>query len=284
MKLIDKVFEDLPGNGRKSLQQSILDMMENYGFLAKFHHHNESDDQPSNSCSSEVKYFIPAQLRVSDPELWTLTPKDSDPCALIFNFCDGFVPHGLFPQLVSRLVAFSPKLECTQVPKLYYNGVHFILGKKGEFDLVLLRSKRCLKLVLKGYPDVSTNSEHVAENSLAIQVRTVIEEELGSLCRQWHWLGNVRCEICVTCCACTSSGVQCERHKSASCSDQDCIHLLPISSVTVEPVTSFTCPEQVGDRSRFTLTNLHKWYPCSTPEVRTINKIYIISSRSKARG
>ncbi|KAJ7370228.1 hypothetical protein OS493_033573 [Desmophyllum pertusum] len=42
-----------------------------------------------------------------------------------------------------------------------------------------------------------------------------------------------------------------------------------ISSVTVEPVTSFTCPKQVGDRSRFTLTNLHKWYPCSTPEEKT---------------
>ncbi|XP_078371564.1 uncharacterized protein LOC144655214 isoform X2 [Oculina patagonica] len=263
MQLIDKVFEDLHGNGGKSLQQSVLDMMEKYGFLAKFHHHEESSKQTSNSCSSDIKYFVPAQLRVSRPELWKLAPLDSDPCSLVVKFCDGFVPHGLFPQLVSRLIALSSKLECTQVPKLYCNGAHFILGKKSQFDLVLLCSKHCIKLVLKGY---NADSQQVAASSLAIQVRTLIEQELASLCQQWHWLGNVEYDLCVSCSACLSSSAECERHKSASCLDQDCMHMLPISSVAVEPVTSFTCPEQVGEHSRFTLTNLHKWYSSKTSE------------------
>ena len=50
--------------------------------------------------------------------------------------------------------------------------------------------------------------------------------------------------------ACTSSDAQCERHKSGSCSDQDCLHFLPISSVTVEAITLFMCREQVGDGKR----------------------------------
>ena len=257
MQLINRVFKDLHGSGREALQQSVLDMMEKYGFLAKFH--------PHHSNSSEIKYLVPAQLRVSRPELWKLTPQESDPSPLIFNFCNGFVPHGLFPQLVSHLVALFQKLEFTKDPKLYCNGAHFFLGKKSQFDLVLLCSKHCIKLIFKSY---DTDSELlVAGNSLAVQVRTLIEQELEHLCKQWHWLGNVHYDVCISCKACLSSATQCERHKSASCVDQDCMHLLPISSVVNEPVTLFTCPEQVGEHSRFTLTNLHKWYSSSTSEV-----------------
>lgn len=254
-QLISKVFEDLHGSGREALQQSVLSMMEKYGFLAKFHHHHSNN--------SEIKYFVPAQLRVSDPELWKLEPRESDPCSLIFNFCNGFVPHGLFPQLVSHLIALSPKLECTKEPKLYCNGARFFLGKKSQFDLVLLCSKHCIKLVFKGY---DTDSKQGVGSSLAVQVRTLIEQELESLCKQWHWLGNVHYDVCISCSACFSSATQCKQHKSASCLDQDCMHLLPISSVPDEPITLFTCPEQV-EHSRFTLTNLHKWYSSSTSEV-----------------
>ena len=70
MQLINKVFEDLHGSGREALQQNVLEMMEKYGFLARFHHHFNS---------SEIKYFVPAQLRESHPELWKLTPQQSDP-------------------------------------------------------------------------------------------------------------------------------------------------------------------------------------------------------------
>ena len=266
MQLIEKVFEDLQVSGHKSLQQSVLEMMEKYGFLSKFHRHEEPDEQRNISFDREIKYFVPAQLRVSDPKLWELTPQESDPCALVFKFCDGFVPHGLFPQLVSRLITLCPKLECTSPPKLYCDSARFILGKQSQFDLVLLCSKRCIKLVLKGYNLVT--ADQVAD--MAIQVRTLIEYELESLCKQWHWLRNVHYEVCVVCSACTSSDAQCERHKSGSCSDQDCLHFLPISSVTVEAITLFMCREQVGDHSRFTVANLRHWYHHSNPEVRAI--------------
>lgn len=270
IKLISKVFEDLHGSGREALQPSVLDMMEKHGFLAKFHNHC--------SDSNEVKYFVPAQLRVPHPELWKLAPQGSDPCSLIFNFCNGFVPHGLFPQLVSHLIAHSPMLECTKDPKLYCNGAHFFLGKKSQFDLVLLCSKHCIKLIFKGY---NTDSEQGFGNSLAVHVRTLIEQELESLCQQWHWLGNVHYDVCISCSACNlSSATQCNRHKSAFCLDQDCMHLLPISSVAIQPVTLFTCREQVGEHSRFKLPNLHKWYPSSTTEVTILELLVRICNRA----
>lgn len=269
MQLINRVFENnLHGNGSKSLQQSVLDMMEMYGFLARFHCHKESDAPASNSCNSEIKYFVPAQLAEPLCDLWELVPQDSDLCPLVFKFCDGFVPHGLFPQLVSRLIARSPELVCVKDPRLYCNGAHFFLGKRSEFDLILLCSKRGIRLALKCYGTTLTDTQQETQNSLAFKVRTLIEEELESLCKQWHWLGNVRYEVCIACLACKLSSVKCKRHKSPCCPDQDCLHLLPISCV--EPNTLMMCPEQIGECSRFTLTGLHKWYSSTTPEVTVL--------------
>ena len=278
MQLIDRVFENnLHGNGSEALQQSVLDMMEMYGFLARFRLYKEPDAQSSDSCGSQIKYFVPAQLTVSLSDLWSLALQDGDPCPLVFTFCGGFVPHGLFPQLVSRLIVRSAELECVQVPKLYCNGARFLLGKRSEFDLLLLCSKRAIRLVLKCYKNAATDPKEVTENSLAVKVRSLFEEELQCLCKHWHWLGNVRYEVCVACLACErSESVKCERHKSASCSDQDCLHLLPISISSVERNTLMTCPEQIGDHSRFTLTGLYKWYFSTIPEV-TINHLITVS-------
>lgn len=254
MQLVNRVFENHDnGFDGRSLQQDVLDMMEKYGLLAKFHVHPESNES-SDVLSSELKYFVPAQLRVSPGNLWDLTPQDTDPCPLEFRFCDGFVPHGLFAQLVSRLIGRFADLECTKSPKLFCNGVRFILGKRSEFDVLLLCSKRSIRLTLRSHQAASTDRRQVTENTLPVKVRSSIEEELENLCKQWHWLGNVHYEVCVTCLAC-------KRHTSSSCSDQDFQHLLPITNV--EPNTLMTCPDQVGDGSRFTLKGLHRWYTLS---------------------
>ena len=192
-------------------------------------------------------------------------PKEGDPCALIYKFRDGFIPHGLFPQLVSRLITLCPMLDCTTPPKLYCDAAHFILGKRGQYDLVLLCSKCCIKLVFREYNCHMSSESLENERSRACQVRTFIEDELKSLFGQWHWLRNARYEVCVTCYACESSDAKCNRHQSASCLDQDCLHFLPIPS-EVDSKTPFTCPEQVGDHSRFIVSNLHLWY--SSSEVR----------------
>lgn len=264
MQLINKVFEkNLHCNESKSLQQDILDMMEMYGFVARFHPQQESNTESrhANSC----KYFVPAQLSISAGELWTLATQDTDPHPLVFKFCDGFVPHGLFPQLVSRLIGRSSELECMKIPKLYCDGVRFFLGKRNEFDLILLCSKRSIKLALKCYGSAPPDTQQGTVFSLPINVRILIEDELSKLCGQWHWLGNVRYEVCVVCLACQRSSVKCQRHKSPCCADLDCQHLLPISDV--EPNTLMSCPEQVGDHSRFTLIGLNKWFPSAASEV-----------------
>lgn len=268
MQLISRMFESDDERFKgKALKQDVLDMMEKYGFLAKFQEHSDSlrSDSSDETENCQVKYFVPAQLRVSPEILWSLIPQDTDPCPLIFKFSGGFVPHGLFAQLISRLIGRSTEFECMKPPKLYCNGVRFFLGKRSEFDLVLLCSKRSIRLTLRSHCTASADACQVTENSLAIKVRILIDKELENLCRQWDWLGNVHYETCVTCLSCQQANVEHQRHESSSCSDLDHQHLLPVTNT--EPSTLMTCPDQFGDGSRFVLKGLHKWYHCPTSEV-----------------
>mgnify|MGYP001795988494 CR=1 FL=1 len=47
----------------------------------------------------DAKYFVPAQLRSSPDKLLDVQPSENDPCSLYVHFLDGFLPHGLFPQV-----------------------------------------------------------------------------------------------------------------------------------------------------------------------------------------
>ena len=240
-RLINRVFAGSVGSTFH--QQSILEMMEMYGFVAKF------VCQEQRQGCDVVRYFVPAQLTVSPEDLWDLGPGDFDPCPLLFKFLDGFVPHGLFPQLVSRLVSRCPELECFECPKLFYNGVRLGLGRQNQFDLVLLCSKHYIKLVWRSYGSSLSNDVRENETVSAIQVRALVEDELTSLCQQWQWLGNARYEVCVPCLPC---GEFAGREKDSS------FHMIPVRAD--DPRKLLTCSRVFGDRSRFKLPGLDKWY------------------------
>ena len=105
MELVDRVFSKFLLQG--VVKDDILSMMEQFGLVAKF--------SPS---SSDVKYFVPAQLKASPDGLSAVQPSPSDPCPLYVHFMDGFVPHGLFTQLVSRSISWCSTVGPTQYPKL----------------------------------------------------------------------------------------------------------------------------------------------------------------------
>ena len=109
MELIDDVFSRFIQQG--VMKDDILDMMEKFGLIVKF--------SPS---PSDVKYFVPAQLKTPPKDLYQLLPSHTDPCPLYIRFVHGFVPHGLFSQLVSRFIRWCFKTWPLQLPKLYQNG------------------------------------------------------------------------------------------------------------------------------------------------------------------
>ena len=81
MELVDLVFSNflLKGVARKD----ILDLMEQFGLLAKF-----------SSLKTGEKYFVPSQLKTPPDCLCSMAPTTLDPCPLFVYFVNGSVPHG----------------------------------------------------------------------------------------------------------------------------------------------------------------------------------------------
>ena len=133
-------------------------------------------------------YFVPSQLKTSGEDLSRSKPYDGDPCLLYIHFLLGFVPHGLFPQLVSCLINWSPNLGCTALPNLYCNAVHCSLGSKDQFDLILWCSKRFIKVVLRtSRPESSGLVRSAMSAPSPVQVRSFLEQTLLDLKEDCCW-------------------------------------------------------------------------------------------------
>jgi len=241
MRLVDHVFAEFLCDGQS--QTDILAMMEMYGLIAKF-----SPENAEKSPSSAVKYFVPAQL-CSCPE----TDLDTAPtgiCALYIYFPDGFLPHGLFPQLVSRFILACPALGCTDEPNLFQNLVRFILGGN---DLFLICKQSFVKVVLqKKETDPATADED--DVGLAAKVRERLESILRSLSRDFACLRNMCYEFCVACPSCSDPNKTCAKHRIQSCTQSDCIHFLPMPNEG-----KLICKKTFGARSRVEISGLEEW-------------------------
>lgn len=232
MRLVDHVFAEFLCDGQS--QSDILCMMEMYGLIARFTPESTDKDSPT------VKYFVPAQL-CSCPEI-EMDTSFTGICSLYIYFPDGFLPHGLFPQLVSRFIAGCPELGCKDEPNLFQNLARFILG---QTDLFLICKQSFVEVVLQ-------TKESDNGNGLAALVRERLESILSSLSRDFACLRNMCYEFCVACPSC--SGKACAKHKTQSCAHSDCIHFLPISNDG-----KLICTKTFGARSRLDVPGLDEW-------------------------
>ena len=253
MRLVDHVFAEFLCDGQS--QTDILCMMEMYGLIAKF----TPEDSKKAPTPAAVKYFVPAQL-CSCP-VTDLDTSPTDICPLFINFSDGFLPHGLFPQLVSRFISACPTLGCRDEPNLFQNLVRFILG---ESDLFLICKQSYVKVILQ-------NKEQ--DVGLASQVRELLESILRSLSRDFVCLRNMRYEFCVTCPSCCDSNKVCTKHKVQSCAFIDCIHFLPISDDG-----KLICRKTFGSRSRVEVHGLEEWRGLSKKVIKLILTSYSLLS------
>ena len=239
MELVDHVFSKLLLQG--VVKDDILHMMERFGLVAKF--------SPS---SSDVKYFVPAQLKASPDDLSAVQPSPSDPCPLYVHFVVGFVPHGLFTQLVSRSIRWCSTQGSTQFPKLYQNGARFVIGKQIIHHLILICKKRFIKVVLKQM----THRQQVSgddSTEVAAEVREFVEGCLHDLSQDFPYLRGLQYQLCVACPYCQEENRECTNHRKMACSREDCLHLLDIKQG--EPLI---CMENVCDKV-LTVNGQEKW-------------------------
>ena len=230
-------------------------MMELYGLIAKF------------SCSSsesehEQIYFVPAQLRSSPAGLCEIKPSKSDPCSLYLHFLNGFVPHGLFSQFLSRCISWYSKHGIKQAPQLYNNGARLFIGVQATFDLVLICRKRFIKVILKRRKPTSPEpSSTTASSKMAVEVRTFIEKTLESLSLDLSWLRNLRYELSVACPHCVESSEKCSKHRLVRCGQDDCLNLLQVC-----PGEELICRKSFSDES-IKVHGLEKWFQVENSQV-----------------
>lgn len=247
MELVDHVFSKFIQQGL--VKEDILDMMEWFGLIAKF-----------SAPPSDVKYFVPTQLKSSPEDLGKMEPSPTDPCPLYLHFVDGFVPHGFFCQLVSRSISWCSKIGSIQPPNLYRNGAWFVVGRQIIHDMILICKKKFIKISLKQ----RTQDEAVSVSTspeTARSVRLFVEDTLQDLLQQFQYLGGLRYEFCVACPYCLQRSEECVNHSQTLCTHEDCLHLLEIKQRE-----RLICMKSVSDKV-LTVRGLEKWYPQRTSQV-----------------
>ncbi|XP_078383076.1 uncharacterized protein LOC144665670 [Oculina patagonica] len=249
MALVDHVFVDLIQKGLS--KEDILNMMELYGLIAKF-------SFPPADGEQEERYFVPAQLRSSPSDLYEIKPSDCDPCPLYLEFLDGFVPHGLFAQLLARCIRWCSECNPKTAPNLYQNGARLFIGKQTIFYLILICRKRFIKVILKRNPASALPT--TASVTMASDVRAFLEDTLQVMSRELSWLRNLKYELCVACAHCLSRTDPCDKHGTVCCTHDDCLRLLPLS-----PKGQMICPMSFCDEA-IAPVGLEQWLPVHKTE------------------
>ena len=210
MELLHHVFSKFLLKG--AAKDDILDLMEQFGLIAKF--------SPSKT---DVKYFVPCQLKMPPDSICAMVPSSSDPCPLYVYFVTGSVPHGLFTRLVSRLVRWCSEAGPAQPPTLYQNGAWFVIGRKIIHDLVLICKKQFIKFFVK--QKIQRQKISMEDTSeVAVPVREFVEATLETLSHDLLYLRGVQYEIRVACPYCQLE--KCSGHNKMGCTHDDCLHLL----------------------------------------------------------
>ena len=256
--LVDHVFSKFMDKGL--CKQDILDLMELHGLIAKF-------SIATGKNQDKQRYFVPTQLRSSPSGLCEIKPSGCDPCPLVLHFLDGFVPHGLFPQLVSKFIHWCSENGLKETPQLFNNGARLFIGKQITFALILICRKRFIKIVLKRRnPSCSKPQSMNASNKMAIEVRNFIERTLGDFSRDLSWLSNLRYEFSVVCTHCQQR--ESDHDGLMSCCHDDGVHLL-----RVRPGVELICMENFSDET-VKVPGWEMWFEESHSQV---NKIFFIS-------
>nr|XP_058942270.1 uncharacterized protein LOC131770568 [Pocillopora verrucosa] len=216
MEHVDHVFSSFITGG--IVKADILDMMERFGLIAKF-----------SASPTDKKYFVPAQLKSSPVELCNMELSSTDPCPLYLLFVHGFVPHGLFLQLVSRCIRWCSETWATHQPTLYQNGAWFIIGKDIH-DFVLICKTGFVKVTLRQRKAQSDQVEGQNSVELATLVREFLEDTLKNLSQEMPYLRGMKYRLCVACPYCHQGAEEtrraCSDQVKTSCTHKDCFHLI----------------------------------------------------------
>ena len=101
-----------------------------------------------------------------------------------------------------------------------------------------------------------------ASTKMANKVRDFLETSLKAFTSGLFWLQSLRYKLWVACCHCLNNGDKCSKHKSASCSEDECLHLL-----RVHPEQEPICTKRYISDKTVTVNGLEKWFQAYTAQI-----------------
>lgn len=252
MELVDHVFAEPMRTGLP--KQDILNLMEIFGLIGKFLPDSETGEQ---------RYYVPAQLASSSPGLNEISQSACDPCPLYLDFLDGFVPHGLFHQLVSRCIGWCNNCGFKVAPDLYNGGATLYIGKEPIYNMFLICRKRFIKVILKQMDPSSTSLISASAEMEPFEVHINLDCILTDLKCDLFGFRNLRYEWCAACTSCLETSYKCKKHSADHCSHDDCLHLLKVKE------GKMICKERKFCTKTVTVRGLEKWF--QVPKKHQVN-------------
>ena len=249
-ELVDHVFSEFCQQG--VIKEDILEMMMKFGLIVQF-----------ALSPTEKKYFVPCQLRSLPDILSIKEPSPGDPCPLYLDFQGmGYVPHGLYLQLVSRCIKWCSTSGFKEPPELYDGTSLFFIGKKLTHRMMLECKKRFIKIVLRQMKRNDGSSyEPVSAKEVPILVRKFLNEMMQNLLETLPWLKNVVYELCVKCPYCLKVEKPCDNHRKFPCYDERCLCLK-----TVAPDGSCRYCSKSHFDEILPLPELKRWFSSSSED------------------
>ena len=210
-KLIDHAWRDLLEN--QESHNSLIAIMERLCLLS-----------PWPSSKDSKQYLVPSML-MSPPTYDVLQLLDSVNIPSLFvTFASGRVPPGLFSRLILHFLRWcGEEWNSEMSPRLFQNFAIFHILPDQGISVIFWCHPSAIEVSLYS----EDNDEKRVDISRAVhwKLRCILE----CMRNEFHWLNNVKYDMCVCCPVCSQPGSgKCHDHDVRGC---ECLHFLSESDL-----------------------------------------------------
>ena len=210
-KLIDHAWRDLLDD--QGSHESLIAIMERLSLLS-----------PWPSSKDSKQYLVPSML-MSPPTDDVLQHLDSVNIPPLFvTFASGRVPPGVFSRLILHFLPWcSEEWNSAVSPELFHNFAMFHILPDQGISVIFWCHASAIEVAIYS----KDNDEKKADIPRAVgwKLRFMVE----CMRKEFHWLNNVKYDLCVCCPVCSRPGsVKCRDHDVRGC---ECLHFLSESDL-----------------------------------------------------
>ena len=238
-KLIDHAWRDLLDD--QGSHESLIAIMERLSLLS-----------PWPSSKDSKQYLVPSML-MSPPTDDVLQHLDSVNIPPLFvTFASGRVPPGLFSRLILHFLQWcSEEWNSAVSPQLFHNFAMFHILPDQGISVIFWCHASAIEVAIYS----KDNDEKKADIPRAVgwKLRFMVE----CMRKEFHWLNNVKYDLCVCCPVCSRPGsVKCRDHDVRGC---ECLHFLSESDLRQRQHCNRQGRSLLGDR-RIRVKQFECWF------------------------